>query len=53
MQQENQFDAVTETEDKAAVRHKKVKRQAFFGGMFWGIIIGSIFSCSHNGTIGP
>ena len=46
MQQENQFDAVTETEDKAAVRHKKVKRQAFFGGMFWGIIIGSIFSCA-------
>lgn len=46
MQQENQFDTVTETEDKAAVRHKKVKRQAFFGGMFWGIIIGSIFSCA-------
>ena len=46
MQQENQFNAVTETEDKAAVRHKKVKRQAFFGGMFWGIIIGSIFSCA-------
>lgn len=44
-QQENQYDSVIDTEDKAEKRRKKVKRQAFFGGMFWGVIIGGIFSC--------
>lgn len=44
-QQENQLDINTETEEKAAKRKKKADRQVFWGGMFWGFIIGGIFSC--------
>lgn len=44
-QQENQYDIINDTEEKAEKRGKKVKRQAFLGGMFWGVIIGGIFSC--------
>lgn len=44
-QQENQLDINTETEEKATKRKRKVSRQAFWGGMFWGFIIGGIFSC--------
>lgn len=44
-QQENQIDINTETEEKAAKRGKKAGKQAFWGGMFWGFIIGGIFSC--------
>lgn len=43
-QQENQYDIVTDTE-RAEKRREKVKKQAFFGGLFWGFIIGGIFSC--------
>ena len=43
-QQENQYDVMTDAQ-KAEKRRDKVKKQAFFGGLFWGFIIGGIFSC--------
>lgn len=44
-QHEKEVDIVAGTEEKTEKRRKKVTRQAFFGGMFWGFIIGGIFSC--------
>lgn len=44
-QKEHQIDINTETEEKAAKRRKKSNKQTFWSGMFWGFIIGGIFSC--------
>ena len=43
-QQEKQYDIEPDTKEKTDNK-KTAKKQAFFGGMFWGFIIGGIFSC--------
>lgn len=44
-QQENQYSIESDIADKEEQKSKKAKKQAFLGGMFWGFIIGGIFSC--------
>lgn len=44
MEQERQYDIEPDTKDKTD-NQKKAKKQIFLGGMFWGFIIGGIFSC--------
>lgn len=44
-QHENKYDVIADTEHTSQKRKETVKKQAFFGGLFWGFIIGGIFSC--------
>ncbi len=44
-QQENQYNAEADTQEKAKTRGNKAKKQVFLSGMFWGFIAGGIFSC--------
>ncbi len=43
-QQENQYNSETDINEKE-LQSRKVKKQSFFSGMFWGFIAGGIFSC--------
>ena len=43
-QQENQYNTESDINEQE-VQTKKVKKQFFFNGMFWGFIAGGIFSC--------
>lgn len=44
-QQENQYNTLTDTQEKEKACGNKAKKQSFLSGMFWGFIAGGIFSC--------
>lgn len=44
-QQENQYNTLTDTQEKEKTCGNKAKKQSFLSGMFWGFIAGGIFSC--------
>ena len=44
-QQDNQYNMDADTQKLMDKRKNQVKKQAFFGGLFWGFIIGGLFTC--------
>ncbi len=44
-QQENQYNTSADTQENTKACGNKIKKQSFLSGMFWGFIVGGIFSC--------